>query len=387
MLSRDVISWQSWVKSPAIGKETQARRKLVLGHWAKANGHDSPQGVIDDIILDKVTPYDTINRFLNYLRDQEEDGESRYAPSTIAMYRSMLGGEGDSKSGAGFFLSVLGDENFSVSKFNRLCPSGDDYTSVSKKPPTPGELEHILRDLASPRDRALLGMLGITAFRITEALTRKFSDITRKDGYATIKLQAASTKKRYKRPGYLTQEILDWIDNYHNGLTVKGANEWLFPGESGGHLSKQQGYESIKTLFEKGGLIDTEDEIYSPHSMRAFAISQLRKCGLQEGMVDAIVGHVTKTKKVYDDFEEIEKAWVERCKDTLRLVKPVEIVKTVVDAKTREELEKVKALLEFMMGKQAVDNLMSKSLQEIKAQAQKAQAQLEDKNSGVGTQA
>ena len=83
MLPREVISWQSWADSPAVSKDTRARRKYVLRQWAKANGCESPQEVLDQIILDKVTPYDTINKFLNYLRDQEEDGEEKYSPSTI----------------------------------------------------------------------------------------------------------------------------------------------------------------------------------------------------------------------------------------------------------------------------------------------------------------
>src|SRR5437773_767743 len=117
MLSGDVISWQSWASSPAVGPDSQYRRKHVLELWAKANGKDSPQGLLDAIILDQTTPYETTNRFLNYLRDLE------LRPSTITIYRSMLGGVGDAKKGAGFFLSVIGEENFSVAKFNRLCPA------------------------------------------------------------------------------------------------------------------------------------------------------------------------------------------------------------------------------------------------------------------------
>ena len=102
MLPRDTVTWQAWAESPAVGKETQNRRKHVLALWAKANGRDSPQGVIDDIVLDRITPYVTMNRFLNSLRDEG------LAPSTVSLYRSQLGGEGDARSGAGFFLSVIG---------------------------------------------------------------------------------------------------------------------------------------------------------------------------------------------------------------------------------------------------------------------------------------
>lgn len=161
--SKNTITWQDWAKSPAVGQSTQYRRKHVLDLWARANGHTSPQEVLDDIFLDKVTPYSAANKFLNTLRDQEA------SPGTIALYRSVLGGEGDARSGAGFFLSVLGEENFSTRQFNQLVPAGDNYTLTQKKAPTVDEVRHILRNLANPRDRALLGLLSVTGMRIGEA--------------------------------------------------------------------------------------------------------------------------------------------------------------------------------------------------------------------------
>ncbi len=148
--SKDTISWQDWAESPAIAQSTQVRRKRVLRDWAETNGKDSPQALLDDIFLDKMTPYSTANKFLNQLR------EEGFAPGTIALCRSILGGEGDATSGAGFFLSVLGEENFSVRKFNQLVPAGDNYTQITKKAPTVEELRHVLRNLTTPRMRALL---------------------------------------------------------------------------------------------------------------------------------------------------------------------------------------------------------------------------------------
>lgn len=85
--SKNTITWQDWAGSPAVGKSAQYRRKHVLELWAKANGKDSPQGVLDDIFLDKVTPYGTVNKLLNQLREQGIE------PGTISLYRSMFGGE------------------------------------------------------------------------------------------------------------------------------------------------------------------------------------------------------------------------------------------------------------------------------------------------------
>ena len=227
----DTITWQEWCDSPAVGKFTRYNRRHVLMLWAKANGAETPQQVLDRIFLDgenAPTPYSTANKLFILLRDMEVKN------ATIEQYRSMLGGEGKKGYGGGFFISVLGEENFSTKKFERLCPigtgEGEEADTTEKKQPTPEELRHILRDLASPRDRVLIGGLACTAFRIGEWVSRKMSELQRRpDGHSAIKIQAGSTKKRYSRFVFLTKEVVDWIDTYHNGLTVEGPEHGFSP--------------------------------------------------------------------------------------------------------------------------------------------------------------
>lgn len=75
--ARDTINWQSWVADSAVGKSAQYRRRHVLELWAKANGKASPTEALDQIFLDKVTPYDTVRRFLDQLREKE------FKPGTV----------------------------------------------------------------------------------------------------------------------------------------------------------------------------------------------------------------------------------------------------------------------------------------------------------------
>lgn len=194
--------------------------------------------------------------------------------------------------------------------FNQLVPAGDNYTQTEEKAPTVEELRHILRNLANPRDMALLGLLSVTGMRIGEALSRKMSEIERrKDGHARIKLQAQQTKKRYVRYVYLTKEVVRLIDDFHSGLqhSVKAVGKvvtgtdtsWVFPGEHGKHMDEVTAWNAVKDLFERAGLKDTEDAIYSPHSMRKFAQSQMRKSG-RKGQDNATWNRHTEEEPAQD---------------------------------------------------------------------------------------
>src|SRR5437879_4686804 len=185
----------------------------------------------------------------------------------------MLGGKGKPRYGSGFLLTVFGKQNFDPDVFQGLIPTGDRTTQVSKESPKLDAFKHIVRDLAGPRDKALLGVMGITGMRISEAISRKRSDLEKRpEGYAKLRLPAKSTKKRYERPVFLTKEVVDWIEASQKGI----QSEWLLAGELGTHLAKHSAYVAIKDLFHKAGLEDTEDYIFSPHSMRTFAIGVMR---------------------------------------------------------------------------------------------------------------
>jgi site-specific recombinase XerD len=349
--SKNTISWQEWIDDPSIGESAKYRRKHVLRLWATANGKAGPQEVIDDMLLDRATPYSTARAFLNWLSEQK----GKFKPISIALFRSTL---------PGFFESVLGAENFSQSVYDRLVPAGQNYVSTTKRAPTVNELTHILRNLSSLRDRALVSLLATTGMRISEALSRKMSQIERRNEHCRIKLQAESTKSRYLRYVFLTQECIDFIDAYHKALpntfdskTKGGTNtEWIFPGEHGSHMDPVTAWKAIKTLFEAAGLKDKEDEIYSPHSMRKFAQSQMRRSGLSDTFVDAIVGEKggLGAKANYIDWDEIETEWLDKTADYMTWVKKVEIVQ-VTDPKQEariqtleNELKDLRQLKEFM---------------------------------------
>jgi integrase len=159
----------------------------------------------------------------------------------------------------------------------------------------------------------------VTGWRLGEIVKLKMSQLDpRPDGHAAIKLRAINTKSKYSRMAFLTKEVVDWIDAYHtNGLK---NSEWVFPGEAyTTNLADVTAYMAIKALFERAGLNDTKEEIYSPHSFRTFADSQMAKCGLDGKYIAQIIGHKSKlgAESSYKDWETIESEWVEKCSEKM----------------------------------------------------------------------
>ena len=197
--SKDSISPADWLNEESISESARRTRSLVLKFLAEANERKTPEEVYQDILADKYTPYSAAKRLLTFLRTKkaelpgaERKGTQKFrdrglALSTIAVYRSLL---------PGFFESILGEENFSRTAFDRLVKieKNANVPVTSKKAPKVDELKRLLR-LAGPRDRALLGMLACTGMRISEAISRKMSDLNRrKEGYAVFELTKEETK-------------------------------------------------------------------------------------------------------------------------------------------------------------------------------------------------
>src|SRR2546428_5914412 len=131
MVDKDTITWQEWVSDSSVGESTRTRRKHVLNIWARVNSFESPTGVLDAIKLDQKTPYGTVRLFLDTLRKQGFKGIS------INLYRSTF---------PNFFLSVLGESNFSERVFARLVPQDKKAgVSTTKNSPTVEEFKHLLR--------------------------------------------------------------------------------------------------------------------------------------------------------------------------------------------------------------------------------------------------
>ncbi len=330
-----VLDWRSWQDDSSKADATRKQRTIFLKLLSQANSKDA-DSLISEILSDKLTVYQSASKLLNWLR------ETNHKPSTVSVYRTLI---------PPFFKAVLGSQNFDEQAFELLVPNGDSYVSTTKKAPTLEEVRKMV-SLASPRDRVLIGLL-CSGMRIGEAVSRRMSDLqVSPKGYGRIKLQAKSTKKRRKRFVFLTTEAVKWIEGYHSGLKVGGSETWILPGEKHNHLSEESGYAIFKGskssvgLFEKAGLFDAEDEIYSPHSFRSFASSVLRRSGLNDSWVDAIVGQMSRlgAKSHYLDWDQVEIDWFEKAHDNLLIEQKAEPVSLQQRVRMLEnELRELKA--------------------------------------------
>jgi len=267
-----------------------------------------------------------------------------HSPYTVYVHRSRL---------VIFWYSVLGEENFSKRTFDRLVPTSPAYIVRFKKVPTLEQFRQVLR-IANPQYRAILAFLACTGMRIGEVLSRKKSDIEiRKEGYAVVRLPASETKARYRRYGFLTKEVLGMISDYHSWLGSEATrSEYVFPGCESGFLEYHGVLEQVKTLYKRCGLNDAPDksEIYCIHSLRTFAGDYMRRLGLGEKFVLAIIGHKNKlgAESHYVNWDEVERSWVEHCADRLSFLDTAVVVNSKVAELTRTN-GKLEALLEKLL--------------------------------------
>ena len=347
-LPEETITIEEWLAETSITAGTRRNRKVFLRTWTQANGKnptDDRQAVeaakelLKDIAERKTTVYHTSKKLTDAMR------QKGCKPTTVAHYRSML---------PGLFESTLGEESIKRSVFDRLVRRGDYYVTKTKKAPSPDELRRML-ELAQPRNRALLGLMACTGCRISEAVSRRMTDLefNKDKGRVRIKFQAGETKARTRRYAFLSKEVDKWIMQFRLDVGAQAKedhaepSQWLFPGELGNHLSAKGAYHKLKRLFAMAGCKDTEDETYSPHSMRTFADKEMSKAGLDRKYIALIVGHKSQlaSESHYVDWAAVEDSWFERCEDKMTWFKPVEVIKEVADPKARSLLSKlIKAL-------------------------------------------
>jgi integrase len=331
-LSPDTVSVSQWVNDSSIKEASRRNRQFVLGLFERSN-HSSIQEIMDRIKRDEITIYAACKTFVDDMR-------KRRAPYTVYVYRSML---------PGLFQSTLGESNFSRTVFDRLVPCSTPYVSRVKLIPTRDDLNRILQ-IAGPEYRALIGILACSGMRIGEVLSRKMSDLEiRPEGYARVKLQASETKARYKRFTFLTKECVDWVTLYRSTIRT---NEYVFPGETRGHLQYATVQHSVKNLFRQAGLNDASDksEVYTIHSFRTFASDEMRTCGLREKDALAIIGHKYGAESFYLNWNRVENNWIEACAAKMCFLDTGADAQTHIVELTRQN-GKLEALLEKLLEK------------------------------------
>ncbi|OLD03300.1 MAG: hypothetical protein AUJ07_06460 [Crenarchaeota archaeon 13_1_40CM_3_53_5] len=323
-ISPETIGVSDWIADSSLTEASRINRRQVVRLFERANGASMNQ-ILSDIKNDKLTVYSACKRFVDHIRKDR-------APQTVYVYRSQL---------VGLFQSVLGEDNFRRTVFDRLVPNGSVYVSHVKLVPTLQQVKQLLQ-IANPKYRAIIGMLSVTGMRIGELLSRQMSDFeVRPEGYARVKLQASETKARYRRYSFVTKECLDWLAAYR----IDSQSEYAFGKTRDLHLEYTAVHQHVKRLFQRIGLNDASDksEIYTIHSFRTFADSQMRNAGLDSKYASAILGHRNRlqSESNYLDWESIERAWAEKCSDRMTWLTP--------NTPVVEKLQKKNSLLESLL--------------------------------------
>ncbi len=191
------------------------------------------------------------------------------------------------------FLFDLGDIDSET--YMRIKKQKTPKVNNEKKLPLNAEqVQAILRQTRTPRERAMLMVLFHTGMRIGELLNIKLNDLNA-DG--VIKVVGKGNKFRYC---YINEETMQVIKEY---LKTRKESEYdnLFIGNQGKPMQEQNFNKTIKLLANRAG-INVEALNFSCHSTRHTTISMLAEKGVTLPVLQEIAGHADiRTTKRYID--------------------------------------------------------------------------------------
>lgn len=166
--------------------------------------------------------------------------------------------------------------------------------NVKKLPLNTEQVNAIIRQSRTPRERAMLVVLFHTGMRIGELTNIKLKDINEE---GVIKVIGKGNKFRYC---YINDEVKEAINDY---LEVRKDSEYdnLFIGNQGKPMQEQNFNKTIKILAKRAG-INVEALNFSCHSTRHTTISMLAEQGVSMPVLQEIAGHADiRTTKRYID--------------------------------------------------------------------------------------
>ena len=189
-----------------------------------------------------------------------------------------------------FDLGVVDSETYMKIK-KQKTPK---VNNVKKLPLNAEQVNAIIRQSRTPREKAMLVVLFHTGMRIGELTNIKLNDINEE---GVIKVIGKGNKFRYC---YINDEVKEAINDY---LEVRKDSEYdnLFIGNQGKPMQEQNFNKTIKILAKRAG-INVEALNFSCHSTRHTTISMLAEQGVSMPVLQEIAGHADiRTTKRYID--------------------------------------------------------------------------------------
>jgi integrase/recombinase XerD len=145
---------------------------------------------------------------------------------------------------------------------------------------SPDEIAAML-EAASPRDAALVALMGAGACRVGEATLLTWEDV---DG-CSVTIPGGATKSGCGRAFTLPPTACRYLRAWRE-LCPATRKGWIFPGRAGQPLSIRAAQVAITALADRLGL-----EGVSSHSLRRSAITAAADAGLSLKTVAEVSGH------------------------------------------------------------------------------------------------
>src|SRR6266536_5194347 len=279
-------TWLTVERGLAANSLTAYRRDLRrYAEFLRDRGEDDPTVVQEETVL----------AYVEYLKSaRDDDGNQRYAPSSIAralvavrsFYRFCLE-EG--------FLAADPSEEVGAPRVPEGIP----------KALTEAEVESLLNAVIGDtpramRDRAIVETLYATGVRISELVGLDRRDVDLEDGL--VRVLGKGGKERIVPVGRSARDALSlYLDQARPELVrdrrrARGDAEAVFLNARGGRLSRQSCWKIVRTAGERAGLGGR----LSPHVLRHSCATHMLDRGADIRVVQELLGHASLlTTQVY----------------------------------------------------------------------------------------
>ncbi len=247
------------------------------------NRHLGSLGIQDAADIDK-------NAVRDYVRVLRED--RKLSISTIENHLSSISAFFDY-----LMYEDVVDSNIALSvrkRYVRRYKAETPGEGHTRKLITVEQLKALVESILQPRDKAMVVLLAKTGIRRSELVTIDIKDVD----FASMKILLKPKAKRSNRVVYIDEEcaslLQDWL--IVRQRYARSDVPALFITEAGGRVDRNGVYNIVTSHAARMGLHDASscrlEDHFSPHCLRHWFTTQLRRNGMPREMVQELRGDI-----------------------------------------------------------------------------------------------